>query len=1006
MSLAGPAAAGEAPAAGRGYRRVLLRTNVPLADGAPRIAVEGERALFTSGPMMYLVDTRTGELLRSRAVVPSGDKLSRDCVHLLGIVGGKAYAYLEPSARLEEEAQRRTRREVSMTITTGERPEAEPTDIISFGVPQGETRTLLAVPKRAALARRLLGDRLVYTHRGSLHVVPLTGRGGREIALGGENRLRPDVGEGEVFGLCDTFAYLWRPGEWDVRRVPFRGTGLAPLEQGGWAFRTGDLIVALTDEDVRACELDGKLRWKFPAECTLAAASDDIVCVVTGAAEHRGPRVDEGTPHVIFGLSAEDGRILWRRPLVTGWWQPKPRQVKGYSVLDGRLVIYATHMLSVIDVETGRLLMDLPQRREMVRRSWSSSQDVEAKLAVAGNTLLVGFENLIEAVDLTPTADVPRELRAGDPASVGGSNMADTLEEGEKLRGSLPGVLYRTRGGKRVPDRQRIMELYWLDDEAIVEAMLALLRAEELWLRGGEPMIIASFVGHPNEERGIAALRKVVEEPGAYTPQIRRMAKEQLELVGVPEEAEGKRPGPAPAPAAEILYSGDSEKAVIWFRERLLSQDGATRRAALEGLKLAADKVIVALEGELGRMPEEEERAAGGRLVHDAEQRLAAMRRFQTKKMAAGVRPPVPKPDNLDLTGRALVPALPPDEPPPIILVADDDTRLPAGAVCRVGTPGKRPTRPPPPLSGERIREHVTSAALAYDGKTLATSSHLCSRIRLWDLAEGRLLRVLDSGERLQRVRALRFSPNGGILASGNGGVRLWDARTAELVRKLRPKEHAFSVKDVAFSADGTRLAAVGGHGQACVWEVKTGREITSFDYDKCSWHEPVGLGPEGKILMTRGPSPPRSAMRKSPAILWDVETGRKLRTLAEDRVQARFALSPDGTILASQSTQGVELIDSNTGSVLAPRKRLYLPIVFSPDGRMLACTQGGGRIHLLDVATGHAWHVFEGGQKHTTCISFSGDGGFLASAHSDGTAFVWKVPDRPMGTSAAPADD
>ncbi|MHC4501730.1 MAG: WD40 repeat domain-containing protein, partial [Planctomycetota bacterium] len=728
--------------------------------------------------------------------------------------------------------------------------------------------------------------------------------------------------------------------------------------------------------------------------------------------------VDEGTPHVIFGLSADDGRILWRRPLVTGWWQPKPRQVKGYSVLDGRLVIYATHMLSVIDVDTGRLLMDLPQRREMVRRSWSSSQDVEAKLAVAGNAVLVGFENLIEAVDLTPTADLPRELRAGDPASVGGANMADTPDEGEKLRRSLPGVLYRTRGGKRVPDRQRIMELYWLDDEAVVEAMLALLRAEELWLRDGEPMIIASFVGHPNEERGIAALRKVVEGPGAYPLKIRRMAKEQLELMGVPEEAESRRPAPASAPAAEILYSGDSEKAVIWFRERLLSQDVDTRRAALEGLKLAADKVIVAIEAELGRMPEEEERAAGGKLVHDAEQRLAAMRRFQTKKMAAGVRPPVPKPETLDLTGRALVPALPPDEPPPIVLVADDDTRLPAGAVCRVGTPGKGPAMPDldSALAGQGIREHIKLAALSYDGRFLATVRHHGNAIRIWDVTQGKFTRALEGHERNHEVRALRFSPDGRVLASADGGIMgtgtsrprvcLWSADTWELMRTLRPKEWSFGFKSIAFSADGRRIAVAGGAGAACVREVDTGRELRKLSYDDCGWFEPVGLGPEGKVLMTRGPNPPRTRMRKSPAILWDVETGRKLRTLAEDRVQARFALSPDGTILASRSTKGVELIDSNAGSVLALRKRFYLPIVFSPDGRTLACTQGGGRIHLLDVATGHAWHVFEGGQKHTTCISFSGDGGSLASAHSDGTAFVWKVPDRPMGTSAAPADD
>jgi WD40 repeat protein len=74
-----------------------------------------------------------------------------------------------------------------------------------------------------------------------------------------------------------------------------------------------------------------------------------------------------------------------------------------------------------------------------------------------------------------------------------------------------------------------------------------------------------------------------------------------------------------------------------------------------------------------------------------------------------------------------------------------------------------------------RVLERMSQAfALAFrpDGKVLAAGGK--GQIKLYDVASGRLLRVLRHGK--GEVQALAFSPNGALLASGSeeGTVRLW----------------------------------------------------------------------------------------------------------------------------------------------------------------------------------------------------------------------------------------
>jgi WD40 repeat protein len=109
--------------------------------------------------------------------------------------------------------------------------------------------------------------------------------------------------------------------------------------------------------------------------------------------------------------------------------------------------------------------------------------------------------------------------------------------------------------------------------------------------------------------------------------------------------------------------------------------------------------------------------------------------------------------------------------------------------------------------------------AFSPDGVTLATG-HYDGEIRLWNTQNGELRQVLaTSGV----VESLAFSPDGSLLASGEGTgsnqVRLWDIEVGQLVRIL--DSHERPVVSLAFSPDGRQLASGDYAGTVWLWGVR-----------------------------------------------------------------------------------------------------------------------------------------------------------------------------------------
>ncbi len=265
---------------------------------------------------------------------------------------------------------------------------------------------------------------------------------------------------------------------------------------------------------------------------------------------------------------------------------------------------------------------------------------------------------------------------------------------------------------------------------------------------------------------------------------------------------------------------------------------------------------------------------------------------------------------------------------------------------------------------GPTVKE-FSQVKFSRGGRMLALSENYT--VKLWEVATVRelpALKVPNSGAFTLHADAfVNFSDDGKRIATGgfDTDTILWETETGKQLSKMSGRTNM--AYNVAFSADGTQLSS----GGRTRWDLRTGRgaRIIAVSSDKT-----FGVpSPDGRLLAVMKPNSNVLSILETPS-------GRQFQTLTpsgEVGPVQRTRFSADGTMLAvtydaiedqrQTPTAGVSLArgsqvkiwDLKSGRELRSLVSGDIPqeADFSADGRLIATIASMGQISLWDVQSG-----------------------------------------------------
>jgi WD40 repeat protein len=291
-------------------------------------------------------------------------------------------------------------------------------------------------------------------------------------------------------------------------------------------------------------------------------------------------------------------------------------------------------------------------------------------------------------------------------------------------------------------------------------------------------------------------------------------------------------------------------------------------------------------------------------------------------------------------------------------------------------------------LSPYHSTPHLTAVAFSPDGRFLAAGD-LDGSIAVWRLPslqpEARIR--LEEGA----LNVLSFSPDSRLLAVAGRSLRLWSTTGWTPLLSLGPPGAGYGT--ARFSPSGSVLATVNVAERIELWDVASGKRVRTL----CcmALYGDLAFSPDGAVLAAGGHWPR----------LWDLAAGHEILRLVQTREPAfgAIAFSPDGRALATGSQDGTaRLWEAAYGRQLrcaAPREGYVESVAFHPKGTLLAYGVRRGAVWLWDTAAGSERQL---APIATSNISFSPDGRWLAFATPPASIRLWDIPGNRPGPALA----
>ncbi len=270
--------------------------------------------------------------------------------------------------------------------------------------------------------------------------------------------------------------------------------------------------------------------------------------------------------------------------------------------------------------------------------------------------------------------------------------------------------------------------------------------------------------------------------------------------------------------------------------------------------------------------------------------------------------------------------------------------------------------------------------------------------VQLWDPSNGETLARFQGS--VGAIFDVAISPDGKLLATAGrvkndsdaGEVKIWDMKAHK--EKATFGKTPRWVLCAAFSPDGKMLATGGFDKRAKVWEVATGKLMTTLPQHSSDVQD-VQFTRNGKSLMT--------ADRKGVVTFWDATNwGKKrggFRVKGLFLLDARLSRDDKRVAISGQFGEGfltggqVRVWDVPSMKEIAVLKTgpLTSSVAFSPDGKWVAAHTFGQTLKVINIATKKDVSIRHGGASSEEMVDFLPDS-TLAFTCGPGMVGLWDL--------------